>query len=72
LRRLVAFVVHQEPRLNWAIGDRPDGTTVLVSDLAHGWIPPGVALPEGVRLLQPERRTGKVSALVGETTRTLT
>jgi len=71
LHRLLAFVVHQEPRLNWAIGDRQDGTTVLVSDLAHGWIPPGITLPEGVRLLEPERRTGKVSALVGETTRTV-
>jgi hypothetical protein len=72
LRRLLAFVVHQEPRLNWAIGDRSDGTTVLVTDFAHGWIPPGIAIPEGVRLLEPERRTGKVSALVGETRRTVT
>ncbi|OBF50530.1 hypothetical protein A5787_00425 [Mycobacterium sp. 852002-50816_SCH5313054-b] len=72
LQRLLAFVVHQEPRLNWAIGDRPDGSTVLVTDFAHGWIPPGIALPEGVRLLEPERRTGKVSALVGETLRTRT
>jgi hypothetical protein len=72
VRRLLAFVVHQEPRLNWAIGDRPDGTTVLVTDLAHGWIPPGIAIPEGVRLLDPERRSGKVSALVGETRRTVT
>ncbi|SPM29771.1 hypothetical protein MTAB308_3263, partial [Mycobacterium terramassiliense] len=69
LQRLLAFVVHQEPRLNWAIGDRPDGSTVLVTDFAHGWIPPGIALPEGVRLVEPERRTGKVSALIGETRR---
>jgi hypothetical protein len=72
LQELLAFVVHQEPRLNWAIGDRSDGTTVLVTDFAHGWIPPGIAVPEGVRLLEPERRTGKVSALVGETRRTVT
>ena len=72
LRRFLAFVVHQEPRLNWAIGDCSDGTTVLVTDFAHGWIPPGIAIPEGVRLLEPERRTGKVSALVGQTTRTVT
>lgn len=72
LRRLLAFVVHQESRLNWAIGDRPDGTTVLVTDFAHGWIPSGIAVPEGVRLLEPERRTGKVSALMGETRRTVT
>lgn len=72
LRRLLAFVVHQEPRLNWAIGDRPDGTTVLVTDFAHGWVPPDIALPEGVRLLEPEQRTGKVSALVGENVRIVT
>jgi Family of unknown function (DUF5631)/Family of unknown function (DUF5632) len=72
LRRLLAFVVHQEPRLNWAIGDHSDGTTVLVTDLAHGWIPPGITLPEGVRLLEPERRTGKISRLVGEGRRTVT
>jgi Family of unknown function (DUF5631)/Family of unknown function (DUF5632) len=72
LRRLLAFVAHQEPRLNWAIGDRSDGTTVLVTDFAHGWIPPDIAIPEGVRLLEPERRTGKVAAMVGETRRTVT
>ncbi|OBI52269.1 DUF5631 domain-containing protein [Mycobacterium sp. E796] len=72
LRRLLAFVIHQEPRLNWAIGDRPDGTTVLVTDFAHGWIPPDIAVPEGVRLLEPEPRAGKVSALLGETERAVT
>ena len=65
--RLLEFVVRQEPRLNWAVGDRVDGTTVLVTDLAHGWIPSGIALPAGVRLLEPERRTGKASALIGDT-----
>ena len=44
LRRLLAFVARQEPRLNWAVGDHADGTTVLVTDLAHGWIPPGITL----------------------------
>ncbi|HTQ21266.1 DUF5631 domain-containing protein [Mycobacterium sp.] len=72
LQRLLAFVVRQEPRLNWAVGDYADGRTVLVTDLAHGWIPPGIALPEGVQLLGPERRAGKVSVLLGETTRVLT
>ncbi|OBH04503.1 MULTISPECIES: DUF5631 domain-containing protein [unclassified Mycobacterium] len=70
LQRLLAFMVHQEPRLNWAIGDRADGATVLVTDLAHGWIPPGIALPAGVRLLAPGRRSGRVSALLGESRRT--
>ncbi len=69
LGRLLEFVVRQEPRLNWAVGDRADGTTVLVTDLAHGWIPAGIALPAGVRLLEPERRTGRASALIGDATR---
>jgi hypothetical protein len=69
LRRLVAFVARQEPRLNWAVGDHEDGTTVLVTDLAHGWVPAGIKLPSGVRLLEPGRRTGRASALIGDTTR---
>lgn len=72
LNRLLEFVVRQEPRVNWAIGDRADGTTVLVTDLAHGWIPSGISLPAGVRLLEPERRTGRVDALIGETARVVT
>ncbi|OBK70099.1 hypothetical protein A5652_22690 [Mycobacterium sp. 1165178.9] len=72
LNRLLEFVVRQEPRLNWAIGDRADGTTVLVTDLAHGWIPSGITLPAGVRLLEPERRSGRVAALIGETARVVT
>lgn len=72
LNRLLEFVVRQEPRLNWAIGDRADGTTVLVTDLAHGWIPSGISLPAGVRLLEPERRSGRVAALIGDTARVVT
>nr|WP_297700387.1 DUF5631 domain-containing protein [Mycobacterium sp.] len=72
LNRLLEFVVRQEPRLNWAIGDRADGSTVLVTDLAHGWIPSGISLPAGVRLLEPERRSGRVAALIGETARVVT
>ncbi len=72
LQRLLAFVVHQEPRLSWAVSDHAGGTTLLVTDLAHGWIPSGIALPAGVRLLEPGRRAGKVSALVGEATQMAT
>jgi hypothetical protein len=72
LHRLLAFVVRQEPGLNWAIGDLEDGTTLLVTDLAHGWIPSGVELPLGVRLLVPGRRSGKAAALLGDATRTAT
>jgi Family of unknown function (DUF5631)/Family of unknown function (DUF5632) len=72
LRRLVAFVARQEPRLNWAVGDYKDGTTVLVTDLAHGWVPAGIKLPAGVRLLDPGRRTGRASALIGDAPRAAT
>ncbi len=72
LRRLVAFVARQEPRLNWAAGDYEDGTTVLVTDLAHGWVPAGIKLPAGVRLLEPGRRTGRASALIGDAARAAT
>nr|WP_231119592.1 DUF5631 domain-containing protein [Mycobacterium intracellulare] len=72
LNRLLEFVVRQEPRLSWAIGDRADGTTVLVTDLAHGWIPSGISLPAGVRLLEPGRRGGRVAALIGDTARVVT
>jgi hypothetical protein len=72
LRRLLAFVARQAPRLNWGVGDRPDSSTVIATDLAHGWIPPGITLPKGVRLLPPQRRTGTVAALVADTTRNAT
>ena len=69
LRRLLAFVTRQEPRLSWAVGDQVDGTTLLVTDLAYGWIPPGITLPEGVRLLEPERRGSGITALTINSTR---
>ena len=72
LRRLLVFVARQEPQLNWAVGDRADGTTVLVTDLAHGWIPANIRLPAGVQLLAPERRAGKVSEMLGITTQIAT
>jgi hypothetical protein len=68
MQRLLGFVARQEPGLSWAVGDKPDGTTVLVCDLAHGWVPPGIVLPDGVRLLEPQRRDAKIRALIGETT----
>ncbi|WP_370328545.1 DUF5631 domain-containing protein [Candidatus Mycobacterium methanotrophicum] len=68
LERLLKFVARQEPGLRWAVGNRADGTTLLVTDLAHGWIPPGIALPADVRLLEPQRRTGNAAALLSDTT----
>ena len=66
LQRIVDAVARQESRLAWAAGDRPDDTTVLITDLAHGWIPPGVEIPSVVTLLEPGRRRGDLEALLGE------
>jgi len=66
LQGLVSAVARQEPRLAWAAGDRPDNTTVLTTDLASGWIPPGIDLPAAVTLLPPERRRGDMETLLGE------
>jgi hypothetical protein len=68
LQRLVDFVAREEPGLAWGAGDRPDGTTVLVTDLASGWIPPGIDLPAAVTLLEPARRRGDLESLLGEVT----
>ncbi|MCV7228286.1 DUF5632 domain-containing protein [Mycolicibacterium komossense] len=72
LQSLVDFVARQEPKLAWAIGDREDGSTVLLTDLASGWIPPHIEIPSGVQLLPPERRRGSLEHLLGETTETAT
>jgi hypothetical protein len=68
LQKLVDTVARQEPRLAWAAGDRADGATVLVTDLACGWIPPHVGIPTGMQLLKPAKRRGTVEALLGEVT----
>ena len=64
LSRLLAAVVVQAPDLRWAVGERPDGTAVLVTDLAYGWIPPHVGIPAGVRLLEPGIRNADLTALL--------
>nr|WP_156738083.1 DUF5631 domain-containing protein [Mycobacterium scrofulaceum] len=57
LQRLVDAVARQEPRISWAAGLRDDGaTSLLVTDLAGGWIPPHVKLPAHVTLLEPALR----------------
>ncbi|OCB35313.1 Tat (twin-arginine translocation) pathway signal sequence [Mycobacterium malmoense] len=68
LQRLVDAVARQEPRLSWAAGLRDDGTTtLLVTDLAGGWMPPHVRLPAHVTLLEPaaRRRDANVVDLLG-------
>lgn len=66
LQRLVTAVARQQPKLAWAAGDRADNTTVLVTDLACGWIPPGIAIPAAVTLLEPAGRRGDLETLLGE------
>ena len=69
LARLLQFVARQVPGLRWAVGDRADGTTVLVTDLANGWLPAGVRLPAEVELLRPENRVGRIGELLGDVLR---
>ena len=71
LQRLLDAVARQEPKLRWAIGDREDGTTVLTTDLASGWIPPHVEIPTGIKLLAPRLRSRTLEALLGETALTV-
>ena len=68
LQRLLESVARQQPKLNWAIGGLEDGTTVLATDLAGGWIPPGVEIPTGVKLLGPGTRSGNLESMLGATT----
>ena len=72
LRRLLGSVVQQQPALRWAIGDREDGSTVLTTDLASGWIPPHIDIPVGVQLLEPARRDTDLVTLLGAATMTET
>ncbi|WP_173391188.1 DUF5631 domain-containing protein, partial [Mycobacterium canetti] len=71
LRRILDTVARQEPGLSWAAGLRDNGqTTLLVTDLASGWIPPHIRLPAHITLLEPapRRRHATVTDLLGATT----
>jgi hypothetical protein len=72
LHRLLNAVARQQPQVHWAIGDHEDGGTVLVTDVASGWIPPGIDIPTGVRVLQPGARHKDLVAMLGPTTVTVT
>lgn len=64
LQRIVDAVARQEPGLSWAAGLRQDGpTTLLVTDLAGGWIPPHVRLPAHVTLLEPAVRRHDIGVI---------
>lgn len=68
LQRWVESVARQEPRLGWAVGRHADESTVLVTDLASGWIPPHVEIPTGITLLPPAPRSGGWEDLLGDST----
>ena len=68
LERVLKFVARQEPRLRWAVGIREDGSTLLVTDLAHGWIPPGINLPADIRFWNPADAPATRPTLLGRTT----
>lgn len=68
LHRMLHAVACQEPRLRWAIGDHNDHTTLLVTDLAFGWVPPSIDIPTGITLLTPAQRHGDIQALLGDAT----
>lgn len=53
LRRLLNAVARQQPALAWGIGQRDDGVTLLVTDLAGGWLPPGIEIPATSTVLEP-------------------
>ena len=68
LQKLLEAVARQQPKLTWAIGELEDGTTLLTTDLAGGWVPPGVEIPTGVKLLPPGSRNKDLEAMLGPTT----
>ena len=51
--QVVDAVARQEPRVRWAVGTRGDGLMLLATDLAGGWVPPGIGVPRDVELLEP-------------------
>ena len=64
LTRLLHSAARQQPRLRWIIGERQDGSTVLATDLAGGWIPPHIDIPAAVTLLSPAVRSESLQRLV--------
>lgn len=60
LRALLHAVARQQPALRWAVS--ADGESIfLATDLASGWIPPHIGIPDGVELLTPAARAGHLT-----------
>lgn len=72
LQRLLHAVARQQPQLAWTIGDLDDASTLLVTDVAGGWIPPNIDIPTGVTLLPPADRRSDLTALLGPAIRAAT
>ena len=65
LQTVIIGLARQEPGLRWLVGERADGKTVVATDVASGWIPPGVVLPARAVVLEPARRSGRLDDWVG-------
>lgn len=65
LHRLANAMALQQSRLCWAVGDKADGTTLVVTDLADGWLPPGIEIPATATVLTPQVRRGGIDDLLG-------
>jgi len=58
LRAVLGVLARQQPALNWLAGRQADGSTVIMTDVASGWIPPGIVVPASVVVLAPAQRSG--------------
>lgn len=68
LRRLLHAIARQAPGFAWAVAEYADGSTLAMTDLAGGWIPPGIAIPVGLAVPAPRSDHSDMTALVGTPT----
>lgn len=69
---ILGVFARSRPELRWAVCDLDGGESLVVTDVAGGWIPPGIAIPLGVRVLQPQGGSGDLADLIGRTTPAVT
>lgn len=65
LQAVVGSLARQQPALAWLAGYRPDGALVVMTDVASGWIPPGIVVPAGAVTLGPAQRSGPMDGWDG-------